>query len=76
MLKIQPPCRLSFQWTDDWTVTFELAERDGKTEFRLIHSGWKADGVTAFGESHRLVRDRMDQGWGGLLKKLAQAVEA
>lgn len=73
---IDPPNRLSFRWGQDWTVTFALAERDGKTEFTVIHSGWDADKVTEFGDPFRVVRDRMDSGWGGLTRSLAKYVEA
>ncbi|GAA3399886.1 SRPBCC domain-containing protein [Paenibacillus hodogayensis] len=73
--ELDPPRRLSFTWGKDWTLTFELAELDGKTEFTLIHGGWDPDKVTEFGETHALVRDRMAQGWGGLQKSLAAYVE-
>jgi uncharacterized protein YndB with AHSA1/START domain len=73
--EIDPPRRLTFQWTEDWTVTFILKEVDGKTEFTLIHSGWQADKVTPFGEPHTVVRDRMDQGWAGLIQSLGKYVE-
>lgn len=74
--EIDPPRRLSFRWAADWTITFELAETaEGTTEFTLIHAGWDAEGVTEFGESHRIVRDRMNHGWSGLLHKLGVYVE-
>ncbi|NGQ95282.1 SRPBCC domain-containing protein [Brevibacillus sp. SYP-B805] len=73
--EIDPPHRLSFRWGKDWTITFELKELDGKTEFTLIHSGWDADKVTEFGEAHTIVRDRMDQGWSGIVNKLGSYVE-
>lgn len=73
--ELDPPNRLSFFWTDDWHVTFELKELDGKTEFTLIHSGWDEEKATEFGESHLIVRDRMNGGWAGLVKKLAGYVE-
>jgi uncharacterized protein YndB with AHSA1/START domain len=69
--EVDPPHRLSFQWGKDWTLTFELTDLDGKTEFTLIHGGWKADTVTEFGEKHTIVRERMDQGWA---KKVAQSL--
>ncbi|TCP18996.1 uncharacterized protein YndB with AHSA1/START domain [Scopulibacillus darangshiensis] len=74
--EIDPPNRLSFKWGKDWKVTFELAEKDGQTEFTLIHSGWDADKITEFDEAHTLVRGRMDHGWAGLVKKLAEYVRA
>jgi uncharacterized protein YndB with AHSA1/START domain len=73
--EIDPPYRLSFHWGKDWTITFELKDLDGKTEFTLIHSGWDANQVTEFGEAHTIVRDRMDQGWSGLVNKLGTYVE-
>ncbi|MCE5173404.1 SRPBCC domain-containing protein [Paenibacillus profundus] len=74
--EIAPPNRLSFNWGKDWTLTFELVDLDGKTEFTLIHAGWDADKVTEFGQSHAMVRDRMNQGWTGLQQSLAAYVEA
>lgn len=74
--QIDPPNRLSFRWGKDWTLTFELAELDGKTQFTLIHSGWDADKTTEFGQPHSAVRENMSQGWDGLQKKLAEYVEA
>lgn len=74
--ELDPPNRMSFEWGRDWTLTFELAEREGQTEFTLIHGGWTADMATEFGESHTVVRERMDQGWGGLVQKLRAHVEA
>lgn len=73
--EIDPPNRLSFQWTKDWTVTFELNDLDGKTEFTLIHAGWDADKVTEFGQPHSAVRENMAGGWIGLAKKLGAYVE-
>jgi uncharacterized protein YndB with AHSA1/START domain len=73
--EIEQPNRLAFQWGKDWTLTFELAELDGKTQITVIHSGWDADKVTEFGETHQIVRDRMSQGWAGLQKSLASYVE-
>ncbi|MCZ8522073.1 MULTISPECIES: SRPBCC family protein [Paenibacillus] len=72
---IDPPNRLSFLWGQDWSLTFELKEVDGKTEFTLIHSGWDPEKITEFGETHRVVRERMAQGWVGLVQKLAGYVE-
>ncbi|MEF3306024.1 SRPBCC family protein [Paenibacillus sp. GYB003] len=74
--ELDPPRRLSFTWGKDWTLTFELAEVGGKTEFTLIHGGWgDADTLTEFGDPHRIVRERMSQGWIGLNQKLAAYVE-
>ncbi|GIP32212.1 SRPBCC domain-containing protein [Paenibacillus sp. J2TS4] len=73
--QVDPPRRLSFTWGKDWSLTFELIDLDGQTEFTLIHSGWDIEAVTEFGESHALVRDRMNEGWVGLVKKLSTYVE-
>ncbi|MCA0756224.1 SRPBCC domain-containing protein [Paenibacillus sp. N4] len=73
---IDPPNRLSFTWGKDWTLTFELKELGGHTQFTLIHSGWYEDMVTEFGQPHAVVRDRMDHGWTGLVQKLKSQVEA
>jgi uncharacterized protein YndB with AHSA1/START domain len=77
VIEVDPPHRLSFRWRKDWTVTFELKElNEQQTEFTLIHSGWDANKVTEFGESHTIVRNRMDQGWAKLCKSLGSQVEA
>lgn len=73
--ELDPPNRLSFQWGKDWTLTFELIDLEGKTEFTLIHSGWDPDKVTEFGELHTIVRDRMEQGWIGISKSLSNYIE-
>jgi uncharacterized protein YndB with AHSA1/START domain len=67
---------MSFNWGKDWTLTFELVDLDGKTEFTLIHGGWDADKVTEFGQSHTIIRGNMAEGWEGLKHKLAAYVEA
>ncbi len=75
--ELEPPHRLAFSWGEQWQVTFELKELDGKTEFTLIHSGWDVEKTTQFGETHTVVRDRMDQGWGSsVLARLQKLVEA
>src|SRR5690606_26697387 len=75
VVAVQPPKLLVFQWDKDWTVTFELEEADGKTRFTLIHEGWSPDKATAFGESHAVVRERMNGGWVGILEKLTAYAE-
>ncbi|EGL15649.1 SRPBCC domain-containing protein [Paenibacillus chitinolyticus] len=74
--ELDPPNRLSFRWGKDWTLTFELADLDGKTEFTLIHAGWDPEKVTEFGQSHAEVRERMSGGWVGLVEALRKQVEA
>ncbi|WP_339205542.1 SRPBCC domain-containing protein [Paenibacillus sp. FSL K6-3182] len=73
---LEPPTRLTFEWGKDWSLSFELSDLQGKTEFTLVHSGWDANKVTEFGQSHAEVRDRMSGGWVGLVQKLSTYVEA
>ncbi|WP_067922453.1 MULTISPECIES: SRPBCC family protein [Alicyclobacillus] len=65
--EVNPPHRIGFNWGKDWHVLFELKDLNGKTELTLVHSGWDAEKVTEFGESHTVVRDRMDGGWNRLV---------
>lgn len=74
--ELDPPKRLTFQWGKDWSLTFELVELEGKTEFTLIHSGWNTDTVTEFGQTHEEIRGKMAGGWVGLVQKLSTYVEA
>lgn len=73
---IDPPNRLSFTWGKDWTLTFELEELGGQTQFTLIHSGWHEGMETEFGQPHAVVRERMDHGWTGIVQKLKNQIEA
>ncbi|MEF3311166.1 SRPBCC domain-containing protein [Paenibacillus sp. GYB004] len=72
--EIDPPNRLTFHWGEQWSVTFELADQGDKTEFTLVHSGWDLNKVTEFGEAHTIVRDRMNNGWTGIVQKLGAYV--
>lgn len=76
VISIDPPNSHSFNWGQDWMISFELKDIEGKTEFTLIHSGWDANKITEFGAPHTMVRDNMEQGWTGLVKKLQEYVEA
>jgi uncharacterized protein YndB with AHSA1/START domain len=73
--EVDPPNRVSFNWGKDWTLTFELKQLDGKTEFTMIHSGWDVNTVTEFGAPHAAVRENMDQGWAKLGLALGKYVE-
>ncbi|MZQ84046.1 SRPBCC domain-containing protein [Paenibacillus sp. 5J-6] len=73
---VTPPNRLSFVWGKDWSLTFELKDVDGKTEFTLIHAGWDVDKVTEFGQPHSVVREMMANGWTGIAMRLTAYVEA
>jgi uncharacterized protein YndB with AHSA1/START domain len=73
--EVLPLQKLSFRWGKDWTLTFQLNEKPEGTDFTLIHSGWDADKLTEFGQAHAIVRERMEQGWAGIVQKLAQVVK-
>jgi uncharacterized protein YndB with AHSA1/START domain len=73
---LEPPTCLTFEWGKDWSLTFELTDLQGKTEFTLIHSGWDVNKVTEFGQSHEEIRNKMSGGWIGLVQKLSKYVEA
>ncbi|MFB7640556.1 SRPBCC family protein [Peribacillus butanolivorans] len=79
VLEIDAPHRLSFSWdTDGWIVSFILKELDGKTEFTLIHGGWKEPDtiLPKPNEKSSIIRDRMDYGWEQIVnQKLKKAVE-
>ncbi|MEH7386930.1 SRPBCC domain-containing protein [Bacillus sp. JJ1521] len=73
VLEVEPPHRLTFSWdTEGWFVEFLLKEIDGKTEFTLIHGGWK-DSEEIVGKAQRSaadVRETMNGGWEGIVQKL------
>ncbi|WP_163144362.1 SRPBCC domain-containing protein [Bacillus sp. 22-7] len=76
--ELDEPNRLSFRWdTDGWFVSFILKDLSGKTEFTLIHGGWKQPDelVEKAGQESAVIRERMSQGWTGILAKLGKAVE-
>ncbi|MCO0597067.1 SRPBCC domain-containing protein [Peribacillus butanolivorans] len=79
VLEIDAPHRLSFSWdTDGWIVSFILKELDGKTEFTLIHGGWKEPDtiLPKPNEKSSVIRDRMAHGWEQIVnQKLKKAVE-
>ncbi|OAH53547.1 MULTISPECIES: SRPBCC domain-containing protein [Bacillaceae] len=79
VLEIDEPHRLSFSWdTDGWVVTFILKELGDKTEFILIHSGWKHPDVVLpkAKEKSSVIRDRMDNGWVAIVnERLKKVVE-
>ena len=78
VLEIDEPNRLTFSWdTDGWIVSFILKEMDNKTEFTLIHGGWKDanDIIGKANEKSSIIRDRMAHGWVGIVDKLKKVVE-
>lgn len=78
VLDLEAPNRLSFSWdTDGWVVSFILKEVDDKTEFTLIHAGWKHpdEVIGKANETSSVIRDRMAQGWIGIVENLKKVVE-
>ncbi len=79
VMELDAPHRLSFSWdTDGWFISFILKELDGKTEFTLIHGGWKEPEtiLPKPNEKSSVIRDRMDHGWEQIVnQKLKKAVE-
>ncbi|MFE5431103.1 MULTISPECIES: SRPBCC domain-containing protein [Bacillaceae] len=77
--ELDVPHRLSFSWdTDGWFISFILKELDGKTEFTLIHGGWKEPEtiLPKPNEKSSVIRDRMDHGWEQIVHaKLKKVVE-
>ncbi|MFC0273524.1 SRPBCC domain-containing protein [Metabacillus herbersteinensis] len=78
VIELDAPNRLSFTWdTEGWVVSFLLKDLDDKTEFTLIHSGWKEDDVVLpkANEKSSVIRDRMNNGWVGIVHSLQKVVE-
>lgn len=77
VLEIDAPNRLSFAWdTDCWIVTFILKDLGDKTEFTLIHGGWKQPDatITKANEKSSVIRDKMSFGWVGLVNERLKSV--
>lgn len=79
VVELDEPNRLSFTWdTDGWIVSFILKELEDKTEFTLIHSGWKEPDtiLPKANEKSSVIRDRMDNGWVDIVnERLRKVVE-
>ncbi len=79
VLEVEAPHRLSFAWdTDGWVVYFLLKDLGDKTEFTLIHGGWGAaeEIIGKANEKSSVIRDRMNQGWVGIVhERLKKVVE-
>lgn len=77
--EIEEPHRLSFMWdTEGWVVTFHLKEMgDKKTEFTLIHGGWKQpdEVIGKANEQSSVIHARMTGGWIAILEKLQQCLQ-
>ncbi|WP_163100587.1 SRPBCC family protein [Peribacillus alkalitolerans] len=78
VVEIDPPNSLEFTWdTEGWFVSFNLKEVEGKTEFTLIHGGWKhPDEILPKANlKSSEVQNRMDHGWTAIVEKLRKVVE-
>ncbi|MBC6971421.1 SRPBCC domain-containing protein [Bacillus sp. Xin] len=79
VLEIDEPHHLSFSWdTDGWIVSFILKDLGDKTEFTLIHGGWKQsdETISKANEKASVIRDRMAGGWVAIVnEKLKKVVE-
>lgn len=78
VLKVEEPHLIEFSWdTDGWVVSFILKELGEKTEFTVIHGGWKTpeDVVPKAGEDAAVIRERMNGGWAGIVAKLKKVIE-
>ncbi|EMA6342583.1 SRPBCC domain-containing protein [Bacillus cytotoxicus] len=79
VLEIDEPNRFIFSWdTDGWIVSFILKDLGDKTEFTLIHSGWKQpeETIAKANEKVSVIRDRMAGGWVAIVnEKLKKVVE-
>lgn len=77
--ELDPPNRLSFTWdTEGWFVSFILKELEEKTEFTLIHGGWKQrdELMNKANEKASVIYGRMSGGWVGILGNLRRTVES
>ncbi|YCA45175.1 SRPBCC domain-containing protein [Bacillus sp. JZ8] len=77
--EIDPPNRLSFTWdTEGWFVSFTLKELGEKTEFTLIHGGWKQrdELMDKVNEKASVIHGRMSGGWIGIIENLCRTVES
>ncbi|WP_026593740.1 SRPBCC family protein [Bacillus sp. UNC437CL72CviS29] len=79
VLEIDEPYRLSFSWdTDGWIVSFILKDLGDKTEFTLIHGGWKQPDtiLPKANEKSSIIQGRMAGGWVAIVnEKLKRVVE-
>jgi uncharacterized protein YndB with AHSA1/START domain len=76
--EVDPPNKLSFIWdTDGWFVSFILEDLGEKTEFTLIHGGWKAADhiIPKTGMPTGPIRENMSQGWTKILASLKNSLE-
>lgn len=80
VLEVDEPNKISFSWdTDGWVVSFLLKDLGGeKTEFTLIHAGWKSPDTVLpkANEKSSVIRERMNFGWVDIVnERLKKVVE-
>ncbi|MEI4802901.1 SRPBCC domain-containing protein [Bacillus sp. FJAT-51639] len=79
VLEIDAPHHLSFAWdTDGWIVSFLLKDLGDKTEFTLIHGGWKEPDfiLPKANEKSSVIRENMASGWIRIVnEKLKKVIE-
>ncbi|MCM3738048.1 SRPBCC domain-containing protein [Bacillus cytotoxicus] len=79
VLEIDAPHHLSFAWdTDGWIVSFLLKDLGDKTEFTLIHGGWKEPDfiLPKPNEKSSVIRENMAFGWMAIVnEKLKKVIE-
>lgn len=78
VIEVDEPNKITFTWDlDGWVVSFLLKEVGDKTEFTLIHGGWKtADEILPKPqEKSGVIRERMNGGWVGIVARLKEVVE-
>ena len=77
--EFNPPYSLSFKWdTEGWFLSFSLKDLGDKTEFTVIHGGWKPadETIGKAGEKSSVIRERMSYGWTGIVEKLRTLLES
>ncbi|UOQ84566.1 SRPBCC family protein [Gracilibacillus salinarum] len=79
VFEVDEPYKLFFSWdVDGWIISFHLKEVGDKTEFTLIHGGWKQEDelLTKPQEKSSVIRERMNNGWVNIVQhKLKEVVE-
>jgi uncharacterized protein YndB with AHSA1/START domain len=79
VLEVDEPNKISFSWdTDGWIVSFLLKDLGEKTEFTLIHGGWKSPDTVLpkANEKSSVIRERMNYGWVDIVNdRLKKVVE-
>ena len=79
VLKIEEPHHVLIAWDiDGWFLSFDLKEAGEKTEFTLIHGGWKTPNtiITKANAPSSVIREQMAQGWVKLVQeRLKKVVE-